>query len=462
MMKAPLFDTIAAIATPPGYGGVGIIRVSGPQAIEWSEIVWLGQKKLKNLESYRLTHGKILEDDGLVVVMRAPHSFTGEDVVEFQVHGSPTFLQTILQALFRNKIRPAEPGEFSKRAFLNGRMDLSQAEAVSDLIHSETTQAALIATRQLSGSLSKLIGTIRQEILSLRAGLEAQLDFSEEEDVSVVDTQEIQKKIDLLKEQIKNLLATYEEGRRFREGVRVVICGRPNAGKSSLLNALVMDDKAIVHDAPGTTRDVIEETIHIGGMALRLADTAGIRNPPAPPFDKGGMGGFDSIEEEGIRRSWKKLNEADLILFLVDASVPYSKIDEELYQAVLAKKPLIIFNKSDLALGSPPPPLKADLKVSAKNHESLEALRTLLKERLLSSKTAMSGEMILTNSRHKDCLEKGLDDLTKASTALQTKLSLEFPALDLMNASNHLAAITGEITSDAILGEIFSKFCVGK
>ncbi|MBI1909707.1 MAG: tRNA uridine-5-carboxymethylaminomethyl(34) synthesis GTPase MnmE [Deltaproteobacteria bacterium] len=476
-LKNSLDDTIAAIATPPGFGGIGILRVSGEKAISIADTVWQSSQKLSKILPRQLVTGQIFSDTVLAVVMKAPHSYTGEDVVEFHCHGSPVLLQSILAVLFKEGARPAEPGEFTQRAFLNGKLDLTQAEAVADLIESETEKSAELAARQLSGALSLVVGKLRNDMSVLRAQIEAMIDFPEDEDVHGLYSEEIQGRLKDLKRRIRTLLSSYEEGRKFREGVRVVICGRPNVGKSSLLNALLQEDRAIVHVTPGTTRDLIEETINLRGLPVRLVDTAGIhgtggegrapsraervstagRNPRQDPSIVN-----DPVESEGIRRSWQQVRSADLILFLVDASVPFGSEDVALYEKIADKKPLVIFNKKDLSPSPVPPPLTPVLSISAKNHEGIEELKGLLYGRLIGSPSMTSSEILLTNSRHKDCLQKALVGLERVEEAVQARMSLEFLAADLLIATNHLSEITGEITNDEILGEIFARFCIGK
>ncbi|MDO8461651.1 MAG: tRNA uridine-5-carboxymethylaminomethyl(34) synthesis GTPase MnmE [Deltaproteobacteria bacterium] len=450
ILRNSLADTIAAIATPSGFGGIGIIRLSGPKAIEVADHCWVSLKKLKELPDRQLTRGKVLDDQAMAVVMRAPDSYTGEEVVEFHCHGSPVLLQSILTGLFKNGARPAEPGEFTKRAFLNGKLDLVQAEAVADLIASETEKGAELAARQLSGFLSGVIGKIKNDLMVMRAQIEAMIDFPEDEDVQGLYSEEMSGRVEDLKNRVTRLLATFEEGRRFREGVQVVICGRPNVGKSSLLNALLEEDRAIVHPTPGTTRDLVDGAINLNGLPVRFIDTAGIRE------------GLGSIESEGIRRSWEKVRSADLILFLVDRSLPFQEEDFSLYEKIADKKPLIIFNKKDLPAASTASPLTPLLEISAQEKEGIGELKALLYERLIGSSKSSSAELLLTNPRHKNCLGETLLALERVSEGVAQKISFEFLAADLLGAANHLAEITGEITHDEILGEIFARFCLGK
>ncbi|MDO8644786.1 MAG: tRNA uridine-5-carboxymethylaminomethyl(34) synthesis GTPase MnmE [bacterium] len=474
-MKNSLHDTIAAIATPPGFGWIGIIRISGPRAVGIAEKVWEGSPSLSKVGSHQMIRGKIGEDDGLAVVMLAPNSYTGEDVVEFHGHGSPALLQAILENLFKLGARPAAPGEFTERAFLNGKLDLAQAEAVSDLIHSETETAARLAARQLSGALSTVVQKLRNELKVMRAQLEARIDFPEDEDVQGLLYPEIKERLLDVQKRIQLLLSSFEEGRKFREGVRVALCGRPNVGKSSLLNALLLNERAIVHHEPGTTRDTLEETINLNGIPVRLIDTAGIRRAgpvnghplelrsrrTVPRGRPVATRSISSVEEEGIRRSFEQIQKADLILFLVDQSEKFLDEDRSLYEQVAGKNPLVIFNKSDLP-GKIDSSLQPVLKISAKKREGIEELKKIIFEKIRGSSKLSSTELLLTNVRHKNCLEQSLAVLEKVAESVQKEMSLEFLAADLLIASNHLAEITGEITHDEVLGEIFSKFCIGK
>jgi tRNA modification GTPase len=441
-------DTIAAIATPLGNGAVGILRISGPAALSVLEGVWEGSIAPSSFESRRIYIGRIAHDRVLTFFMKAPLSYTGEDVVEIQAHGGRRGMELLLEKILKAGARMANPGEFTQRAFLNGRIDLAQAEAVADLIAASSDRAVALAGRQLEGRLSEYVGRLRNELKVLKAQMEAMIDFPEDEDVQGLRFEEIIERVARVQGRIGALLKTYEEGRYLKEGIRVAIVGKPNAGKSSLFNALLRDDRSIVHAIPGTTRDTIEEVLDLNGLTIRFIDTAGIR-----PSDA-----VDAIEAEGIRRSRQKIDQADLVLFVLDASRPWDEEDDRV-QALVGNQPvLMVFNKTDLPPGFDPSP--AALRTSAKTGEGIEGLKRSLIPLFL--KDAAISEPILTNLRHRTALERGCQALDKVAEGAREARSLEFLAADLALALNFLGEITGEVTNEEILGEIFSKFCIGK
>ncbi len=472
-------DTIVAIATPPGEGGVGILRISGPEAVSIVSPLWRGKPSFDRFESHKLYHGPIVDpktsqplDQVLVVRMNTPHSYTGEEVVEIQAHGGPVLLETILQVLLKEGGRLAHPGEFTERAFLNGRLDLTQAEGVADLIGAQSELAQQLASQQLAGGLATAVGKIRNDLKVMRAQVEAMINFPEDEDVCVLRYDEVAIRVGVLANQIQKWLATFAEGRRRREGLRVVLAGRPNVGKSSLLNALTAEERAIVHAEAGTTRDVVETFLYLNGLLVRLFDTAGLRE------------GGAEVESEGIRRSWQQIKECDLVLFVVDGSVPATPEDREQYEAICEHEHMVLLNKSDLIddgscrgenlpsavprsgvtgrKASPRHPSpKQELLISAKTGNGLEALKAALFEFALPHGRA-SDQLYLANQRHKVCLEKTREALSCVIKSAQEEAGLELVAADLLVAANHLGEITGEITHDEILGEIFSRFCLGK
>lgn len=449
-------DTIAAIATPAGNGAVGIIRLSGAQALEILSKVWKGSTPAQDFETRRVYFGKILSlrdrsvlDQVLGFVMKAPSSYTGEAVVEVQAHGGARVLELLMGNFLLAGARHAEPGEFTKRAFLNGRMDLSQAEAVADLIQASSVRAVQLAERQLEGRLSDYVGQLRRELTVLRAQMEAMIDFPEDEDVQGLRYEEVIDRVDSVQARLKGLLATYEEGRLLKEGVRIAIVGKPNVGKSSLFNALLQEDRAIVHSIPGTTRDVIEEVLDLDGLLVRFMDTAGIRS------------GEDTIEAEGIRRAREKLSSADLILVVFDSSRPRDREDEMVLELVEERPALFLYNKCDLSPSwEPDHPM---LKISAKQGEGLDRVKSFLVAHFLRKNPSGQGaELVLTNLRHRLALQGGLETLERVKRASLERRSLEFLVVDLSMAMDHLGEVTGEVTNDEILGEIFSKFCIGK
>jgi len=446
-------DTIAAIATAPGNGGVGIIRISGPNGIRVLEGLWEGDVLPNAFEARRVYVGRIAFDQVLVFVMKAPSSYTGEDVVEIQAHGGRRGLGLLLELLLKSggtdRIRMANPGEFTQRAFLNGRIDLAQAEAVADLIAASSEQAVTLAGRQLEGRVSEYVQKLRNELKVMRAQMEAMIDFPEDEDVQGLRYEEILERLKSVGTRIRRLLDTYEEGRYLKEGIRVAIVGKPNVGKSSLFNALLNDDRSIVHPTPGTTRDTVEEVLDLGGLAVRFIDTAGIHE------------GQDGIEAEGIQRSRKKIDQADLILFVLDSSRPWNEADECIKELVAGRRTLFLFNKCDLSPAFDPSfPI---IRLSAKSGEGFSELKRAVADLFLGKRvTEKDPGVTLSNLRHRVALERSLVALTHMADGAHQSLSLELLVTDLSTAMNDLGEITGEVTNDEILGEIFSKFCIGK
>ncbi len=455
-------DTIVAISTPLGIGGIGIVRVSGPQAQAIAGEIFRRKEGKGPFLSHRFYLGEILRpedqmvlDEVLLVFMRQPKTYTREDVVEIQCHSGLLVLQEILQIILRKGARIAQPGEFTQRAFLNGRIDLTQAEAVIDLISSKTKYSLELANRQRTGQLAGAMGEMKKKLMELLAFLEAGLDFPEE-DIPELSPPEIFRRIQDVQNRLEGLLHSYEEGKVYREGISAAIIGKPNVGKSSLLNSLLMADRAIVTDIPGTTRDVIEEMASIGGVPLRLMDTAGMR--PAQ----------DVIEEEGVRRTRECLSQADLAIWVVDGSTPLSPEDLDILLQIRGKKTVIAVNKNDLPQhfplenlreripGAPAVPISALLNIG------LDLLKKTIRAVILDGRGEPSSEVILTNFRHKQALEKARESLSRALGGSKANLPGEFIAMDLGEALKALGEIVGEATSDEILEKIFSQFCIGK
>jgi tRNA modification GTPase len=468
-MSANLDDTICAIATPMGEGGIGIVRVSGSKAIDTASALTQlrSGKALCDAPSRTLHHADLLEaradrvdqssspgplDEALVVVMRAPHSYTGEDVVEFHCHGGTLVLQTLCEALLRHGARMAEPGEFTKRAFLNGRLDLTQAEAVLDTIRAKTSGSLRIAQSQLRGRLSKEIDAMRDSLIGLLAHVEAAIDFTEE-DLVFVPTEELLVGLQTAATTITRLLQTCDEGRILREGVTVAIVGRPNVGKSSLLNALLSTDRAIVTPIPGTTRDVLEEVLNIRGVPMRLLDTAGVRETT------------DLVEQEGVRRTRTAMEDAELLLVLLDGSCPLTEDDRRLLAEQHEKTRIVVVNKSDLPVVlaeadlAKPDPL---VWISAKTGAGLDALRDGMRNAVLRSDFEPGEAAIVTRLRHRTALLKAHESLLSTTASVEARLSGEFIAMDLRAAIEALGEITGVVTTDDILDRIFRDFCIGK
>jgi len=456
-------DTIAAIATPHGTAGLGIIRVSGPLAPELGRLIFRPAHPNCNWQSHHAYHGDIVTTDGaaildevLVTLMRQPHSFTGEDVLEISCHGNPLIQQTILEQLMTLGCRLARPGEFSLRAYLNGRMDLSQAEALAAMISAQSTRAYRLGLSQLKGSLGRKIGDLRTLLIDALAGIEADIDFTD--DVSVHETPHIPPQLHEAMVGINALLSTYRQARLFTEGVKVMITGKPNVGKSSLLNALAGRKKAIVTDIPGTTRDLITDTITLRGLCVHLTDTAGIRQPQ------------DAIEKEGIDLVWEHLEQADVVVILLDGSKSLTSEDRHILEQNKnrAARMIIAVNKSDLAAAWSPDQLPDHLpqgvpllKISAKFGDGLDALREALTDSAVSGEIADEGGMI-TQMRHKLALEKAQTCLAAVEESLNNGRSPEFAAFELRCALDALDEITGKKIQDDILHRIFSTFCIGK
>lgn len=456
-------DTIAAIATPIGTSGVGIIRVSGPMAPECGRRLFRPGHPNCNWQSHHAYHGDIVTADGatvldevLVTLMRKPHSFTGEDILEISCHGNPLILQTVLEQLLTLGCRPARPGEFTERAFLNGRMDLSQAEALATVISAQSERARQIGMAQLKGSLGRKIGDLRTLLIDALAVLEAAIDFSE--DVHENETPAIPPQIHRAMTGIQSLLLTYRQARLFTEGIGVVIIGKPNVGKSSLLNNLAGRKKAIVTDIPGTTRDLITETININGLGIHLTDTAGIRKPG------------DAIEKEGIDLVWENMERADVILILLDGSKPLSDEDRHILEQNKNRtgKLIIAVNKSDLPAAWAPHqipdiPLRGVnlIKISAKFGDGIDVLKKTLTD-LAGPDDTIGDSGMITQLRHKLSLEKALANLTAALDCLDAGQSPEFAAFELHETLDALDEITGKKIQDDILHKIFSSFCIGK
>jgi tRNA modification GTPase len=457
-------DTIAAISTPPGVGGVGLIRISGPDAEGIAHRLFRPSRPQTAFVSHHLHHGRIVSpetgewlDEVLLAFMKAPHSYTGEETIEIHCHGGPLVLRAVLTEVLRAGARQAEPGEFTKRAFLNDRLDLAQAEAVHDLITARTREGLSAAIGGLKGDLSGRIESLREQIVDLLAGIEAAIDFAAEDGMPEAPGGEaagLQAVIDRL----RALAASYHRGRIFREGIGVVIAGRPNVGKSSLLNRLLGQRRAIVTAVPGTTRDFIEEALDIGGIPVRLTDTAGIR-PPG-----------DAIEKEGIDLVWERLTGADIVLLLLDGSAELADDDRRIVEQSREKKLLAVINKRDLPqrldtrqlAGLLPETTPPVVRISAKYGEGLEDLRSAI--RALASETPAEGEaeVMISHLRHRVALDRAAEHLTRACEGLRDSHPPELTAIDIREALDALEEITGRTTTEEILARIFTNFCVGK
>ncbi len=449
--------TIAAIATPPGEGGIAVIRISGHEAITIADRVFRGQKSLSSLQGYSIAYGTIqadgrIVDEVLAAVMRAPHSYTGEDVVEISCHGGVLVTQNVLSAILSAGAVMAGRGEFTKRAFLNGKLDLSQAEAVIDLIQAENESAAMLSVNQLSGKLSAPIESMREQILDLTARLDVMADFPDE-DVEETPIDETCQILDSLISELNVLLSQAEQGRLIRNGIDTVIVGKPNAGKSSLLNALSGTERALVTEQAGTTRDVIEEHVRLGDLQLNLFDTAGIRS------------GAEQIEALGIEKSKEYLHKADLIFFVLDMSCPYSEEDADIAALLDFNKTILILNKSDLpqqaVLSEVLKPLP-QVVLSAKHKQGLSQLAEAVAALFALGVVTGNREATLINLRHKQAIIEAVNSLTSARETLRAGMPVDLLSVDLRAAMSALGTITGQSVSDEIVDTIFSRFCLGK
>ena len=455
-----LDDTIAAIATPPGEGGLAVLRLSGPRAFAIADKCFIPAGKRNRLptvaDSHTLQFGKILRageviDEVLLAVLRAPRTFTREDTVEISCHGGILPAKLILDTLLLHGARLAEPGEFTRRAFLNGRIDLAQAEAVADLIHSRTELALAAANEQLAGKLSARINLLRDDLMLTLAHVEAHIDFPDE-DIAPDTRDQLLARLDNGVRFMDELLRSATEGQILRRGIRAAIVGRPNAGKSSLLNQLLGHDRAIVSPVPGTTRDTIEETANIRGLPVVFIDTAGLRE------------GTDDIEREGIRRSHASLAAAELILHVLDAGDPATETDLNYFTEFAGKKRIIIRNKTDLPVRlALPETLKAPVvDVSCVSGAGLEALKDAIKELVWAGEINTGLLQVMINSRHQGALLRGRTATRAAAEALRAAATLELVALDLREAAAAVGEIVGKTTTEDLLDSIFSTFCLGK
>jgi tRNA modification GTPase len=456
-----LDDTIAAIATPIGEGGLAVIRISGPQALSVAERCFApaGQGAVKPLEaaSHTIHFGHIVRkgmvvDEVLLSVMRAPRTFTREDVVEISCHGGLLPAKTVLDTLLENGARLAEPGEFTRRAFLNGRIDLTQAEAVADLIHSRTELALRAANEQLAGKLSQRINLLRDEMVKTLAHIEAHIDFPDE-DIAPDTKQQLIRRLENGIAAMTELLRTANEGQILRRGIRAAIIGRPNAGKSSLLNQLLGRDRAIVSPIPGTTRDTIEETANIRGLPVVFIDTAGLREAR------------DGIELEGIRRSRQSLEQAELVLHVLDSSAPFTEEDQKYFSELDGKKRILVVNKVDLPAQLVPPSTldtRNSVGVSCVTGEGVESLKDAIRNVVWSGEVKAEMLEVMINSRHQEALNRARAATERTLEALRTEQTLELVALDLRIAVNAIGEIVGKTTTEDLLDMIFSQFCIGK
>lgn len=456
-------DTISAVITALGEGAVGIVRISGADALATAEKIFKSRsgKKLSEYQHHTLVYGHVTDADGtmvdevLCVYMQAPHSYTVEDVVEIQSHGGIQSLKKILALTYKNGARPAEAGEFTKRAFLNGRIDLTQAEAVMDIIRSRSEASLKLAVRQQNGQLAQELRKLRSKMLDVVINLEAVIDYPEE-DIEDVTFDTVAGSIANTAAGIENLLAHAHTGKILREGLRTAIVGRPNVGKSSLLNALLKEERAIVSEYAGTTRDVIEEQLLLDGVPLVLADTAGIRKTE------------DYVEQIGVEKSRRLLQDAELVICVVDGSEGLTAEDEEILQAASEKPCVIIVNKSDLEIDTTLQQLQERfgidkvMPLSARTNEGIDRFAAWLKNYVYGSEGTLSDGVYVQNARHEELLRQALQSLQDAQRAAQERLPYDCIVIDVRNAIDLLGEITGDTVQDEIINEIFARFCIGK
>lgn len=452
------FDTITAIATPLGEGAIGIVRISGTEAIAIANRIFQG-KNLETVDSHTLNYGHILDpdkdeilDEVMVGVMRAPKTFTREDVIEINTHGGIAVTNEILQLILRQGARMAEPGEFTKRAFLNGRVDLTQAEAIMDIIRAKTDKAMNIAVKQLDGSLKDLIDNTRQEILNTLAQVEVNIDYPEYDDVEEMTTALLREKTQEFQNLLENLLRTARRGKILREGLSTAIIGRPNVGKSSLLNNLLREDKAIVTDIAGTTRDVIEEYVNIKGVPLKLIDTAGIRETD------------DIVEKIGVERSRQALSEADLILLVLNASEKLTEQDRALLALSDMTRRIVLLNKTDLREEIEAEELPEDvIRISVLENQNIDQIEERINQLFFDNAGIVEQDATyLSNSRHISLIEQAVQSLQAVNEGLEFGMPVDLLQVDLTRTWQILGEITGDAAPDELITQLFSQFCLGK
>ena len=455
-------DTIAAIATAPGEGGIGIIRISGEKSLQVAQSIFKSKsgKMIKDYNARTLIYGTVVDnekviDEVLVAYMKGPNSYTAEDVIEINCHGGFISVKKILELILSKGVRLAEAGEFTKRAFLNGRIDLSQAEAIIDVIKSKTDMAHEVAQSQLEGSLAKKIKDLRMNVTEVLAHLEVSIDFAEE-DVEEITYQTLEEKALELRNEIKKLYDTAESGKILRDGLKTVIVGKPNVGKSSLLNSILGENRAIVTDIAGTTRDVIEEFVNIKGIPLKIVDTAGIRETE------------DVVEKIGVEKSRESFSTADLVIMVLDASRKLSEEDMEILESLKNKKTIVLLNKMDIE-----PQIELEkieefinsediIKISALKHQGIEELQDKIEAMVYHGSVKNSSNLMITNSRHKDALFKAYESINDAISAIEQRMPYDFIEVDFKNIWDYLGYINGDTVREDLLDTIFANFCIGK
>ena len=455
-------DTIAAIATGMTNSGIGIVRISGNEAFHIIDKIYQsknGKKKISEMESHTVHYGYIVDgnqiiDEVMVLILKAPNTYTREDTIEIDCHGGVLVVQKILETVIKYGARPAEPGEFTKRAFLNGRIDLSQAESVMDVIQAKNDFALKTSMEQLKGSVLKVVKELREKIIYEIAYIESALDDPEHYDLTGYG-EKLDSIINPIMNEIQKLLVTADNGKILKEGINTAIVGKPNAGKSSLLNSLVGKERAIVTDIAGTTRDILEEQINLNGISLNVIDTAGIRKTD------------DVVEKIGVDRAKESIKDADLVIYVVDSSRELSNEDDDIIELIKEKNTIILLNKMDLApVVTKDEMLKLSdkrvISISAKENKGIDELEETIKDMFFHGKIEMNDEVYITNVRHKTALKNAYDSLELVKKSIENQMPEDFYSIDLMNAYEELGTIIGESVEDDLVNEIFSKFCMGK
>ncbi len=457
-----LEDTIAALSTPIGTGGIGIIRISGKKAFDIVSKIFISNKPIHEIDSHSVTYGKIIDpinktvvDEVLLTKMCKPKTFTREDIIEINCHGGLVVVNRILELLLKYGARPAEAGEFTKRAFLNGRIDLSQAEAIIDLINSKTVESSKAAISHLEGNLSKKLNSLRETLVGLLAHIEVTVDYPEH-DIEEITGEKVLESLRIIKDSLISLVKSFNRGKILREGINIVIAGKPNVGKSSLLNQLSGNTKAIVTDIPGTTRDIIEEYINIKGIPAKVTDTAGIRTTK------------DIVESIGVDKAYTAIENADLIIMVIAADTGILEEDIEVLKLIKDKKSIVMINKIDLVNEGEIDNIKNQLNVnkileaSVINEKGIEELEEIIYEMFYNGEISQNNEIILTNARHKNLVDLSIESINQAINSFEIGMPLDMVTIDIKNSADSIGKITGESIDDAIMHEIFSQFCIGK
>lgn len=454
-------DTIAALVTAIGESSVGIIRISGPDAVKIASDIYIGKKNLQTVPTHTISYGFVYDkkkekkiDEALFMVMRGPNSFTGEDVVEVQCHGGIVIMREVLQLILSSGARLAEAGEYSKRAFLNGKKDLAQAESIMDLVQAKTEKAVDLAMQQLQGGLSEKIQELRADLLELIAFIQADIDYPDD-DIERLTPQQYIERVQNNRTRTENLLKNAEKGKMIRDGLKIVIAGKPNVGKSSLMNAFLGQERAIVTNIPGTTRDIIEEMMNIDGIPIKLADTAGIRETE------------DYVEQIGVDRAKQMMQQADLVLYVLDRTGEITDYDREMLASLENKKKIFVLNKMDVecddkAILQQLPDYEKVISVSAKEKMGINELEKMILSMFWDGSVEVGNEVMVTNIRHIQILEQCREHMNGFLRGMEYGLSVDFLVIDLQNAWEKLGSITGETIEDDLLDQIFSKFCLGK